>query len=204
MDCLYLDTETTSLNPGQICELSIIHESNFNFVSAKNYFFAVDSMDAGAQSVHGYSIESLVNLSNGKKFGDFKDELLELMSSKVLVAHNLPFDEKFISSEFWRAGVSFKPAGRLDTMEYFNPILALPNKYKKYGKYKNPKLSEVIDFLKIDNAKVQELCTKIYGGDDKDISYHDSRFDTTAMYVAVNVQRERLHGHGQWTLNFCF
>ena len=59
MGIVYLDTETTSLNPGQICELSIIHEEGNELKLAKNYFFKVESIDTGAESVHGFSKEKI-------------------------------------------------------------------------------------------------------------------------------------------------
>lgn len=202
MGIVYFDTETTSTNPGQICELSIIHENEQRQVDfAKNYFFKVDSMTEGAQAVHGYSIESLELLSNGLTFKDYYNELLPIFSENILVAHNVAFDEKFISSEFWRCGISFKPIGRTDTMEYFKNILKIPAKYKKYGPYKNPKLSEVLEYFKVNTYAVQKYCNELFGGEMK--TFHDSRFDTTAMYVVVNLQREAVNGETTWHRKFC-
>lgn len=200
MGFIYLDTETTSFNPGQICELSLIIEEPGTSVDAKNYFFEVDKMNSEAESVHGFSIDDLKKLSGGLRFKDYKEELLSLLSENVLVAHNLPFDEKFISSEFWRCGVSFKPAGRLDTMEYFKPILKIPAKNRRYGPYKNPKLSEVAEYYNIDLNKSKELCDKLFGRGET--GYHDSKFDTTIMYIIVNLHREELHGGDTWHKKF--
>ena len=199
---VFLDTETTGLNPGQICELSLIAEDDFNFKFAKNYFFRVSAMEEGAEAVHGLSQTALIGLSKGLEFKDYKDELYSILSNSVIIAHNESFDEKFISSEFWRLGVSFKPSGRLDTMSYFKDVLKIPAKSKRYGPYKNPKLSEVMDYFHVDNVKVNELCNRLFGS--IKVDYHDSRFDTTAMYVAVNLQREVAHGiEGDWHKNFC-
>ena len=204
MGFLYFDTETTSFNPGQICELSVIVEEEGQVTLAKNYFFTVKSMDEGAQQTHGFSMEQLVELSEGKTFKDFVDELYPLFSKHILIAHNLPFDEKFMSSEFWNCGISFKPVGRMDTMIYFRDVLKIPSppKARRYGPYKNPKLSEVIEGLNIDINKVQQLCNNLFGADEK-TQYHDSRLDTTTMYVMVNVQRERLNGGDAWAKTFC-
>lgn len=198
---VYLDTETTGLNPGQICELSLIVENDFQFTEAKNYFFKVDTMTDGAEKVHGYSMVDLAGLSGGKTFSDYKDELLEKLSDATLVAHNVPFDEKFISQEFWRCGISFRPAARLDSMEYFKPIMRIPARSKKYGPFKNPKLSEVITYYNISHEKIGNLSNQLFGDMKKD--YHDSRFDTTALYVMINVRREILNGGTLWYRHFC-
>lgn len=200
---IYLDTETTDFNPGQICELSmIIEDKDTNkFIDAKNYFFTVESIAEGAQSVHGFTVEKLIELSNNEKFSDRYQEILNILQGNCLVAHNEAFDEKFISTELWRCGVSFTPAARSCTMNLFKPILKIPARYKKYGPWKNPKLEEVINFLSIDADKVNSFSEKIFNYDGS--NYHDSRFDTAAMYIAVNVYREKLHGGNTWCNQFC-
>lgn len=201
MKIVYLDTETTGLNPGQICELSAIVETDLQFTLAKNFYFKVDTMTEGAYKTHGMSIEQLTELSHGETFGDHKDELLDLLSGATLVAHNIPFDEKFISQEFWRCGISFRPLDRLDSMEYFKPVLRLPARSKKYGPFKNPKLSEVIDYYGISHSKIGDFSQSIFGDSKRD--YHDSMFDTTALYVMINVRREILNGGNFWYSHFC-
>lgn len=200
MRIVYLDTETTGLNPGQICELSMIVEDDLKFTSAHDIYFKVSEMTEGAQNVHGLSIEDLKILSNGLEFKDHKDELLNILNGATLVAHNLPFDEKFISQEFWRCGISFTPANRLDSMKYFNPILRLPARSKKYGPYKNPKLVEVMEYFRVSPEKIGAFSNEIFNK--KSSGYHDSAFDTTALYIMINVQREILNGGNYWYNRF--
>ena len=197
MKRVYFDTETTGFNPGQICQLSIIVENEDNSIYGKNYFFEVDTMDPDAEKVHGLSIEKLKVLSNGERFKDRKDEILQIMSDATLVAHNLPFDEKFMSSEFWRCGISFSPSDRFDTMKYFKDILKIPNRYRKYGAYKNPKLCEVVDYLGLDNDKILSYTNKLFNTSEN-CGFHDSRFDTASMFVAVIVEREKMTGGHSW------
>lgn len=200
---VYLDTETTGLKPGQIAQLSMIVEESdtAKFVSAHNYFFEVSSMEEGAEKVHGFSMEALKELSGGVKFSDKHIEINEILKDACIVAHNEAFDERFISSELWRCGISFMPTGRTCTMERFKDIIKIPNKYPKYGKYKKPNLGEVLNFLNISTDKVKEYSCKLFNYDGS--AFHDSRFDTTAMYVAVNVYREKLHGGTEWNTTFC-
>lgn len=202
MKIVYLDTETTSTIPGQICELSMITEVDFNFVSAKNYFFAVSEMSEGAQGVHGMSLEDTVRLSNGKVFADYKDEILSELEGATLLAHNEPFDERFISSELWRCGISFKPFDRFDTMDYFRNIIKLPARSRRYGPYKNPKLSEVLDYLNINTDKISSYTGQLFG--ENKTTFHDSRYDTACLYVMTNVYREKSKNlKGQWQEVFC-
>lgn len=204
MKRVYLDTETTGFVPGQIAELTVIVEDTETnqLIAAQNWFFTVDEMDEGAEKVHGLSRDKLWGLSGGRKFADCIQEITTILDGAELVAHNEVFDERFISTELWRCGISYRPVSRLCTMEIFKPILAIPSKYKKYGKYKNPKLEEVLNYLNISPEKVSEYSKKLfnYNGD---TDFHDSRFDTTGMYVAVNVYREKLHGGTAWHNAFC-
>ena len=62
---LFFDTETTGLNPGNICQLSYIIVDGDNMES-NNYFFKVDYVEPGAQRVHGLSVDKLFKLSNNK------------------------------------------------------------------------------------------------------------------------------------------
>lgn len=49
-----------------------------------------------------------IDLENAPTFEDLKDEISELLSNAIFVAHNSRFDYAFLRSEFKRIGVSFK------------------------------------------------------------------------------------------------
>ena len=71
MKLLFFDTETTSVKPGHICQLSYITvdtSTKPQTTIGKNFFFTVDEMDPSAQEVHGFSLEKLYELSNGLEF----------------------------------------------------------------------------------------------------------------------------------------
>lgn len=189
MKNIYLDTETTSLRPGEIIELSMIIEDSdtHKFLEAKNYFFKVDDVDPDAESVHGFSAKDSAELSGDRKFRDFVDEVYEDLKDACLIGHNEAFDEKFLSMELWRCGITYSPANRVCTMKYFTDITKIPNP-RGYRGYKKPKLSEVLDFLNIKPSKVEEYTRELFNCDNR--TFHDSRFDTTAVYVIVNVLRE--------------
>ena len=198
---VYFDTETTSLMPGQICQLSYIVEENMRLKEVKNYFFTVDSIDEGAQKAHGLTLEFLEKASGGLRFKDVHEEIYKVFNGSRLIAHNLKFDERFLSSEFWRLGISFRPVAWQCTMEHSVDMLMIPNRNSRYGKYKRPSLKELLRHFNINEDMVGEYSKFLFGGTGE--NYHDSRFDTTAIYVVTNILREKLQGGLKWHNVFC-
>jgi len=178
---LYFDTETTSLRPGQICQLSYVMQEGIS-LRARNLFFTVDSMDYSAYAVHGFSLEKLSVLSNGKRFEDYIDIIeQDFACADLIVSHNTAFDFMFMRAEYERLGKVFAPKKEFCSMKKFTPICKLP---KNRGEgYKYPKLSELCEFLHISNQKISDASQKIFGAN---AGFHDARFDTTAVVLALN------------------
>lgn len=178
---IYLDTETTGLNPGQICQLSYVMQEGNN-VWGKNFFFAVDYVEYGALSVHGFSVEILDKLSGGKGFEKFIDEIeQDFNRAKVICTHNTAFDFKFLRKEFERCWRDFEPQSEFCTMK--KSITACKLTRPNSGGYKYPKLNELCSYLGISDNDIQVVSQKIFGAT---ANYHDARFDTTAVFLAVN------------------
>ena len=200
MDKIYFDTETTGLAPGQIAQLAYIKVSDSNEVTCGNYFFTVDYMSTGAEDVTGRSQNDYAELSGGTKFRDKADELFNIFSNSTLVAHNIQFDENFLSTEFWRVNKVFKPADRFDTMKYFKSICKIPNP-RNFNEYKNPKLVEVIQSLSIDENKIEVYTEKLFGIATN--GFHDAMYDTTSLFVMCQVYGEMSKNiQGAWTNMF--
>ena len=195
---VFLDTETSGLAPGSIAQLSYIEETENFEVIAKNYFFDVDYITRGAEEVTGRNADFYKEASQGKKFADYSDELFEKLSNCTLIAHNLPFDENFISAEFWRLNKVFKPADRFDTMVYFKDVCKLKN--TRGSGYKNPKLEELVDYFNLDKNKIEQYSEKLFNI--KSNGFHDAMYDTTSMFVAFQIQREILNGGNNWINTF--
>ncbi|MBE5754530.1 MAG: 3'-5' exonuclease [Clostridiales bacterium] len=178
---LFFDTETTSLNPGQICQLSYIMQEG-DLLSARNLFFTVDNMDYSAYLVHGFSIGKLKELSGDKRFSDYI-EVIENDFSKadLIVSHNTAFDFSFMRAEFERLGKVFEIKNEFCTMKKFTPVCKLPK--KKGEGYKYPKLAELCAHFEISDNKIQEVSKKVFGNA---ANFHDARFDTTAVFLAFN------------------
>ena len=202
MKKIFLDTETSGLAPGQIGQLSMITEEDNGSIKADNYFFNIDYITSGAEEACGRGLSFYQEASGGKRFADYKDELYEKLKDATLIAHNLKFDENFISTEFWRNDILFKPAGRFDTMTYFRDICKIPS--NRGQKYKNPKLEELVDSFNINKQKVINYSIELFGNDDKtNTGFHDARYDTTSMFVAFHIYQGMLNGDDSWKKAFC-
>ncbi len=177
---LYLDTETSGYYPGEICELSYIMQTKESVV-AKNFFFSVSKVDYGAYLVHGFSKDKLSVLSKGKKFSDFIDEIGDdMLNADLIVTHNTSFDFMFLRKEFERAGRVFFVKDSFCTMK---GTVGLCKLSRVGGGYKYPKLSELCSFLDITEKEIGDVTEKLFGAD---LSYHDARFDTAAVYLIAN------------------
>lgn len=181
---IYFDTETSGFKPGQIGQLSAIIEENGK-ISGVNYFFEIDYINKDAEALLGRGLSFYKEKSNGLRFKDKAEEIKEIFNGSVFVAHNLKFDENFLSSELWRCKLSAIPESRLDTMEYYKNILKLTN---SYGRIKNPSLAELVNGLNLDKEKIRQYCIKIFNSED--IDFHDARFDSTIVCIAAHMAKE--------------
>ena len=183
MKLLFFDTETTSIKPGSICQLSYITVDAAvkpQITTGKNFFFTVDEMDPSAQEIHGFSLEKLYELSNGQYFEDLVPDFFDdFVNADFVIGHNVNFDVRFLRHELLSLGEDFNPKNVFCTMAYYRDI---KKKKKSNGEIKNPKLSEVIDWLNISTEKIAETSEKLFEGSG---NYHDARFDTAATYLTV-------------------
>lgn len=189
MRSIFLDTETTGLKPGKIVQLTYIIEENKKFVGAKNFFFMVeeDEMEERAAQVHGFTVERLAVLSKGQLFKDIIEEIKADFKNAILIAHNCKFDRRFLDAEFKRLNIPCEIKKDFCTMEYFKNLLKIPN--KRGRGYKNPRVEEVMDFYSISTDYVLKQTKKIFNCED--ISFHDARYDTAAMYACCLKSQKR-------------
>ncbi|WP_066873847.1 3'-5' exonuclease [Clostridium mediterraneense] len=185
MKLLFFDTETTSIKPGSICQLSYIlvdTDCKPQKTTGYNYFFTVEEMDPEAEKVHGFSLEKLYELSNGLYFEDqFENFLSDFQNADFVIGHNVPFDIKFLTHELSALYMEteYAPKNIFCTMKYYKDICKL---VKPNGTYKNPKLEEVINYLGITKEQITATANKLFDGSG---NYHDARFDTAATYLVV-------------------
>ncbi|MBP5372558.1 MAG: 3'-5' exonuclease [Clostridia bacterium] len=177
---LYFDTETSGLYPGRIIQLAYIMDYGENIV-CKNFYFAVDYIEPTAQKVHGISVEKLKDLSRGKTFSEYADEIYDdFLSADIVVAHNFKFDLSFMIAEFNYLDRIFRYNASFDTMKYFTPIMKL--KRTSSNAYKYPKLTELMEFAEVYPYDVTKFTMNNFKG--AAANAHDARFDTAAMFLA--------------------
>ncbi|PRR81301.1 3'-5' exonuclease [Clostridium vincentii] len=183
MKLLVFDTETTSLKPGQICQLSYITidaSIKPQVTKGNNIFISVDEVDPSAEAIHGFSAEKLYELSEGKYFEDVLPQFeSDFQGCDFVIGHNVNFDVKFMKHELSGMGIDYEPKRTFCTMQYYRDICRLP---KANGEIKNPKLEEVIKFLKISKEQIASTADKLFKGSG---NFHDARFDTAATYLLI-------------------
>lgn len=180
MISIYFDTETTGTKESQICQLAYIIDNGVE-IWGKNYFFSVKDMDDHAYRIHGFSIEDLDELSQGKGFHDCFEEIdNDFKSASVIIAHNVSFDIAMMSREYQRIGQVFEYHNHLCTMRAMTEYLKLP---KTYGRgFKLPSLKEFVGYYIVDNYYINQFVIDIFGVNSR---YHDARFDVTSMFLAL-------------------
>jgi len=98
---VFLDTETTGLDPNQghrIIEIAAV-EINNRQLSENQFHMYVNperDIDAAAQAVHGITLEFLKDKSF---FKDIADYFLSFIRGIELIIHNAPFDIGFLNME---------------------------------------------------------------------------------------------------------
>ena len=101
---IFLDTETTGLNPrsgDRIIEIGCVELVNRQ-LSGNNFHRYLNperDSEEGALAVHGQTTEFL---SDKPKFADVADELREYLAGAEIIIHNAPFDVGFLDAEFAR------------------------------------------------------------------------------------------------------
>jgi DNA polymerase-3 subunit epsilon len=99
-----VDVETTGLFPGshRIAEIAVVHVEPDGTVSNRWETLVNPQRDLGPQRIHGIRAADIVH---APVFGDIAHDVMELLAGRVLVAHNVHFDYRFVSHELGRAGL---------------------------------------------------------------------------------------------------
>lgn len=172
---IFLDTETTGLDPAQghrIIEIAAVEVINRRLTN--NHFHVYlnpdREIDLGAQQVHGISLEFL---QDKPRFPDVVDEFLNFISGGELIIHNAPFDVGFLNMELGLLG-----RGKLQGC-----------------------CSEIIDTLKMakemrpgQRNNLDALC-RVYGVDNSSRTLHGALLDAELLadvYLAMTRGQESL------------
>ncbi|MGW6930700.1 3'-5' exonuclease [Lentzea sp. NPDC054927] len=111
-----VDVETTGLSPGQhhrVIEVAVVHADSSGRRTDEWCTLVDPRRDLGAQHVHGISA---ADVRRAPDFAGIAGELAARLSGRVIVAHDLSFDLRFLHAEFARLGHEFVATG-LCTMD---------------------------------------------------------------------------------------
>lgn len=98
-----------------------------------------------ATKIHGITTEEA--MKNGIQLNEALNDFSSILhKSKILIAHNVEFDEKIVGAEFIRENLSnnIQELRKVCTMKQSTNFCKMPG---KYGKYKWPTLSELYYIL---------------------------------------------------------
>ena len=108
-----IDFETTGLFPGghdRVVEIAVVHVDAGGAVTGQWDTLVNPGRDLGPQHIH--RIRS-ADVLNAPSFADIAPRLVELLSGRVIVAHNASFDTRFLLAELDRIGYALdaEPTG---------------------------------------------------------------------------------------------
>lgn len=150
---LFFDTETSGLprnwnapasdleNWPRLVQLAWIqYDSSGNEISGKNRIIKPEGFEIPFSSTMIHGITNKRALETGIPLQKALNEFLQAVNtSNLLVAHNMNFDEKVISSELIRTGKNLPSINKFCTMETTADFCKIPHR----NGYKWPKLTEL-------------------------------------------------------------
>lgn len=153
---VFLNIETTGEATywDNIAQLSyLICDADLNIIKAKNFYFNIGYIDENATKKNGLSKENLNQLSNGKKFKDFSDELLNDLQDAKIVCYNSEICRAFLYTDFNDIGV------KVDLDENF---FSLKEAYRrlfclKEHSYSRMSLKEIKHYLNTTDKEIKEF-----------------------------------------------
>ena len=154
---MFFDTETTGLpkyrdqaykaprNWPHIVSIAWIVLDETLSVQKKEYFIIKPRWEIPQESVRIHGITYEKAMKEGHDLREVLDKFWSDLGNKSLIAHNVDFDlNVLINAELWDLGRKYPSINKMYcTMELTKNILKLPGNYG----YKNPKLSELYEFI---------------------------------------------------------
>src|SRR3989344_2691329 len=106
-DISFLDIETTGINPqmDRIIEIGIVRVQNDKIVG--KFDSLINSQTGIPPFIKNLTGIDDKDIENAPSFYEVGDEISQILSDSILVAHNARFDYGFLKSEFKRLGKTF-------------------------------------------------------------------------------------------------
>lgn len=184
---IFFDTETTGVDKERdpLTGRRIYDEPTE--VSAQKYLVAADGGLTLIDSLEVYvkpsipvpkNVEEITGITNDflqdkPAWHEVHKTIRDFFGNHVVVAHNAPFDVKFMSRMYASEGDTFAPAGVIDTLAIARYL---------YPEAKSRRLGDMIEMLQL-QYKVDYLCSGEYG-------YHNATYDVVALRVLYESLRQ--------------
>lgn len=108
------------------------------------------------------------------------------------MAHNIAFDLSFLQAEFAAEHRAFAHGEPFCSMRAFTPLCGLKRSDGVRPKF--PKLGELCEFLDLYPYDITRASAERFGAY---AAAHDARYDTAALYLAMNAARRRFAEIGE-------
>ena len=137
-----IDLETSGLEPksARVIEIAIlVVNSNGEKIEEFATLINPGNGQVGPTFIHHITEEAV---ETAPSFKEVAGNILRLIENRVVVAHHAAFEDKFLASEFKRAGIDVPPLPALDTLWLSRQVLDLPN-YKMQTVLQNYGIEEI-------------------------------------------------------------
>lgn len=192
---VFLNVETTGRDSfwDNVAQLSyLITDTNLNIIKAKNFYFNAGFVNDEATKKNGLTKEILKELSNGKKFKDFSDEIINDLKDAKIICYNDEFNRDFIYTEFYDAKIQLNLDENFFCIaEAYLEIFKLKEVSLDYFHYFN--LKKIKYYLNITDKQIKKIVDTNF----KDFeSYNNAYTKIASIYLCykeyLNIDIEKL------------
>ncbi len=129
MQLCFIDTETTGLYAAagdRICEIGLIIV-DFGLQIVERYESLINPQRPISSGAYRVNRITDAELKDAPLFADLSSKLSDLVKDRVIVGHNVDFDNGFLSNEFSLSGVDYSPIAFLDTRMIAKALFPSPS-----------------------------------------------------------------------------
>lgn len=122
-----IDFETSGFQPGsaRILEVAVIKiDSKGNILDEFTTLINPEDGNVGRTDIHQITLKMI---KNAPILSEVVGDLLKVLDSSIIVAHNAKFEENFLESAFREVGVKHPLMPTIDTLWLSRQVLDLPN-----------------------------------------------------------------------------
>jgi DNA polymerase III alpha subunit (gram-positive type) len=122
-----IDFETSGFQPGsaRILEVAVIKiDANGNILDEFTTLINPEDGNVGRTDIHQITLEMV---KNAPRLSEIVGDLIKIVDSSIVVAHNARFEENFLESAFREVGIKHPLMPTIDTLWLSRQVLDLPN-----------------------------------------------------------------------------